>query len=90
MLCRLTLESSENSAILKSGSQSWGLRQKNTSNALMLLKPSKTQASETEMPETALKSVAIVHDTIELVPETASTAASVARGKWHEKFARGR
>ena len=56
----------------------------------MLLKPSKTQASETEMPETALKTVATVHDTIELVPETAATAAPVARGKWHEKFAKGR
>ena len=87
---RLTLESSENSAILKSGSQSWGLRQKNTSNALMLLRPSQTQNSEREMPEAALKTVATVHDTIELVPETAATAAPVARGKWHEKFARGR
>ncbi|KAK7756746.1 hypothetical protein SLS62_001189 [Diatrype stigma] len=86
----LTLESSTNSAILKSGSQSWGLRQKNTSNALILLKPTTTRASTTEMPETGLKAVATVHDTIELVPESSSAPAPVARGKWHEKFARGR
>lgn len=79
-----------NSAILKSGSQSWALRQKNTSNALILLKPSMTQTSTTEIPETGLKTVATIHDTIELVPESSSAPAPVARGKWHEKFARGR
>ncbi|RYP21684.1 hypothetical protein DL765_002145 [Monosporascus sp. GIB2] len=86
----LTLEASTNSALLKSGSQSWGLRQKNTSNALMLLQPSKTPTSSTEIPEAGLEAIATMHDTIELVPETSTAAAPVARGKWHEKFARGR
>ncbi|KAI1079144.1 hypothetical protein F5B20DRAFT_180470 [Whalleya microplaca] len=86
----LSLESSTNSAVLKSGTQSWGLRQKNTSNALILLQPSETTGLTSEMPETGLKAIATVHDTVELVPETTGKVAPVARGKWHEKFARGR
>ncbi|CAJ2502046.1 Uu.00g048990.m01.CDS01 [Anthostomella pinea] len=86
----LTLESSENSAVLKSGTQSWGLRQKNTSNALILLRPSESTQPSWQIPETALKAVATVHDTIELVSEPSGKAAPVARGRWHEKFARGR
>jgi sister chromatid cohesion protein DCC1 len=39
-----------------------------------------------------LGAIATVHETIELVPETgdAKAPATVARGKWHERFARGR
>ncbi|KAI1804947.1 hypothetical protein F4811DRAFT_517410 [Daldinia bambusicola] len=87
----LTLESSTNSAVLKNGTQSWGLRQKNTSNALILLKTSEgTSTSSSEMKGLSLNAISIIHDTIELVPELAAAAAPVARGKWHEKFARGR
>ncbi|KAK6948607.1 hypothetical protein Daesc_010377 [Daldinia eschscholtzii] len=88
----LTLESSTNSAVLKNGTQSWGLRQKNTSNALILLKTSEEiTTSSSEVPEASLNAISTIHDTIELVPElAASTTAPVARGKWHEKFARGR
>ncbi|KAI1409197.1 hypothetical protein F5Y13DRAFT_170992 [Hypoxylon sp. FL1857] len=87
----LTIESSTNSAILKSDTQSWGLRQKNTSNALILLKSSgATNPSPSQIPEASLKAIATVHDTIELVPEPTGKPAPVARGKWHERFARGR
>ncbi|KAI0120356.1 hypothetical protein F4776DRAFT_665834 [Hypoxylon sp. NC0597] len=87
----LTIESSTNSAILKSGTQSWGLRQKNTSNALILLKSSEgTTPEPSQIPETNLKAIATVHDTIELVSEPTGKTAPVARGKWHERFARGR
>ncbi|KAI1104064.1 hypothetical protein F4804DRAFT_308128 [Jackrogersella minutella] len=87
----LTIESSTNSAILKSGTQSWGLRQKNTSNALILLKSSDgTNTPSSQMPQPNLKAIATIHDTIELVSEPTEKAAPVARGKWHEKFARGR
>ncbi|OTB13936.1 hypothetical protein K445DRAFT_319469 [Daldinia sp. EC12] len=88
----LTLESSTNSAVLKNGTQSWGLRQKNTSNALILLKTSEEiTTSSSEVPEASLNAISTIHDTIELVPELAAPAAApVARGKWHEKFARGR
>ncbi|KAI6090117.1 hypothetical protein F4821DRAFT_229645 [Hypoxylon rubiginosum] len=86
----LTLESSTNSAIIKSGTQSWGLRQKNTSNALMLLKPSEGTVSSSQIAGPSLKAIATVHDTIELVSESSAKTAPVARGKWHERFARGR
>ncbi|KAI2614345.1 uncharacterized protein GGS25DRAFT_517192 [Hypoxylon fragiforme] len=87
----LTLESSPNSAILKNGAQSWGLRQKNTSNALILLKSTEsTTLSSSQMPTASLKAIATIHDTVELVSEPSEKAAPVARGKWHEKFARGR
>ncbi|KAI1209830.1 uncharacterized protein F4807DRAFT_460121 [Annulohypoxylon truncatum] len=87
----LTIESSTNSAILKSGAESWGLRQKNTSNALILLQSSnETSTTSSQIPETSLKAIATIHDTIELVSEPTGKTAPVARGKWHERFARGR
>ncbi|KAH8681546.1 hypothetical protein BX600DRAFT_429473 [Xylariales sp. PMI_506] len=91
----LTLESTATSAVLKHGSQSWSLRQKNTSNALILLTPCDSMPWEEEepgsqIPESGLKAIATVHDTIELVPETTAASAPTSRGKWHEKFARGR
>ncbi|KAI1381854.1 hypothetical protein F4677DRAFT_399921 [Hypoxylon crocopeplum] len=87
----LTIESSSNSAIVKSGSQSWALRQKNTSNALILLKSSEETAStSSQIQEAGLKAIATVHDTVELVSEPTGKPTPVARGKWHEKFARGR
>ncbi|KAI0380144.1 hypothetical protein F5Y04DRAFT_258378 [Hypomontagnella monticulosa] len=86
----LTLESSTDSAILRNGAQSWALRQKNTSNALILLEPSEETSPSSQMPESTLKAIATIHDTIELVVESKGTAAPVAKGKWHERFARGR
>ncbi|KAI0116913.1 hypothetical protein F4814DRAFT_414406 [Daldinia grandis] len=87
----LILESSTNSAILKNGTQSWGLRQKNTSNALIILKTSEeTTPSSSEVPEASLNAIATIHDTIELAAELAVAAPPVAKGKWHERFARGR
>ncbi|KAI2619060.1 hypothetical protein GGS26DRAFT_573267 [Hypomontagnella submonticulosa] len=85
----LTLESSTDSAILRSGAQSWALRQKNTSNALILLKPS-DEASSSQIRETTLKAIATIHDTVELIVEAKETSAPVTKGKWHERFARGR
>ncbi|KAI1143113.1 hypothetical protein F5Y05DRAFT_367525 [Hypoxylon sp. FL0543] len=87
----LNIEPSTNSAILKCGTQSWGLRQKNTSNALILLKSSDgTNSSSSQISEGTLKTIATVRDTIELVSEPTEKTAPVSRGKWHEKFARGR
>ncbi|KAK6087552.1 hypothetical protein SCUP234_01710 [Seiridium cupressi] len=86
----LSLESSSTTAVIKHGNQSWNLRQKNTSNALMLLSPGEAIADSSQIPESGLKAIATVHDTIELLPETSSSAPVVAKGKWHEKFARGR
>ncbi|KAI1429931.1 hypothetical protein F5Y12DRAFT_211934 [Xylaria sp. FL1777] len=86
----LRLESSATSAILKYGSQSWGLRQKNTSNALILLKSSNVTVASAQIPQSSLKAVSTIHDTIELVPESADKPAPATKGKWHEKFAKGR
>ncbi|KAK4032882.1 hypothetical protein C8A01DRAFT_50425 [Parachaetomium inaequale] len=85
----LTLHPSPTAALLKTPSTTYSLRQKNTSNALILLAPT------SDGPTTAaagLSTIATVHETIELVPEAEAAAAPApkARGKWHEKFGRGR
>ncbi|KAI1853381.1 hypothetical protein JX265_000123 [Neoarthrinium moseri] len=86
----LSLESSSTSAVIKHGDKSWGMRQKNTSNALILLRPAETTTDSSHIPEVGLKAVATIHDSVELVSEAAASVAPAARGKWHEKFARGR
>lgn len=94
---RLTLTSSQTAALLKTPSQTYSLRQKNTSNALILLSASPSTSASAPPPSSipdpaGLNAIATVHETIELVPETgnADAPASIARGKWHERFARGR
>ncbi|KAL2167036.1 hypothetical protein VTG60DRAFT_1832 [Thermothelomyces hinnuleus] len=93
----LTLHPSPTAALLKTPSSTYSLRQKNTSNALILLAPSSASSGETAgdgLPPAAvgLNTIATLHETIELVPEGGNTAtpAPKARGKWHEKFGRGR
>ncbi|KAK8080530.1 hypothetical protein PG997_008348 [Apiospora hydei] len=95
----LKLESSPVSAVVKHGGQTWGLRQKNTSNALILLAPAPASSSSsgdasdpaTEPGATELKAISTIHESVELLLDTTGeTAKPVARGKWHEKFARTR
>ncbi|KAK0636664.1 hypothetical protein B0T17DRAFT_484942 [Bombardia bombarda] len=104
----LTLQPSPTAALLKTPNKTYSLRQKNTSNALMLLStaqmrspdagPTQDQQTGSSPGEPAtgtvcgLRAIATVHETIDLVPETeeAAAPAAVARGKWHEKFARTR
>ncbi|KAK4237353.1 hypothetical protein C8A03DRAFT_44772 [Achaetomium macrosporum] len=110
----LTLHPSETAALLKTpSSKTYSLRQKNTSNALILLSPQQGWNLENDTititndndgggngppaaPYTGLAAIATVHETIELVPEadvaagTGAGAAPKARGKWHEKFGKGR
>lgn len=84
----LRLESSPTAGLLRTpDNKTWSLRQKNTSNALILL-----QASTTAHDEPALSTIATVHETVELVPEAQSAPAPVvaAKGKWHEKFGKTR
>ena len=83
----LTLHPSPAAALLKTPSKTYSLRQKNTSNALILLMPTVTSDAAP-----GLSAIATVHETIELVPEAeaAAEAAPKPRGKWHEKFGRGR
>ncbi|KAK3502516.1 hypothetical protein B0T13DRAFT_460904 [Neurospora crassa] len=139
----LTLHPSPTAALLKTTinglPKTYSLRQKNTSNGLILLSPftpitttqtaqpqpqsqsrpdnkqttttttttttepgdemdieqEQQQEEEKGMDEISipgLRTLTTLHETIELVPEPegASAPAMKARGKWHEKFARGR
>ncbi|KAK3949094.1 hypothetical protein QBC32DRAFT_349961 [Pseudoneurospora amorphoporcata] len=145
----LTLHPSPTAALLKTTingtPKTYSLRQKNTSNGLILLSPLSQLVSQKEpqlaaapaqqalAPQTkntnkntayydklletvdemdveqpqqqqeekevgmdikvaGLRTLTTLHETIELVPEAedASAPAVKARGKWHEKFARGR
>ncbi|KAM5347951.1 hypothetical protein ACJ41O_007775 [Fusarium nematophilum] len=90
----IALESSDTSAVLKTPSKTYALRQKNTSNALMLLSPS----SSAESPEQGISIISTIRETVELepVPDKAAGASAGApkstgsKGKWHERFGRNR
>ncbi|PHH66782.1 hypothetical protein CDD81_5914 [Ophiocordyceps australis] len=85
----LTLESQpkEAPAILRSPDHTYSIRQKNTSNTLLLVNPTS---------DNALDAISVLHETIELdlVPNPATNPAPLkntgSRGKWHEKFGKGR
>ncbi|KAL3420011.1 hypothetical protein PVAG01_08509 [Phlyctema vagabunda] len=88
-------------ALLCSADKTYQVRQKNTSNPIMILQPSSTDASSTEgehldaLPIPSVCSIAAIQDTLELVVHDTSksaTAAAVPKkvNKWHEKFAKGR
>ncbi|KAL7924554.1 hypothetical protein ACQKWADRAFT_311326 [Trichoderma austrokoningii] len=89
----LTLESSETSALLKSPDRTYSLRQKNTSNSIILLSPSASSTASNQ----GIAAIATIHETVELelVPEHVASASGQlkntgSRGKWHEMFAKGR
>ncbi|KAM0512453.1 hypothetical protein ACHAPE_008776 [Trichoderma viride] len=89
----LTLESSETSALLKSPDRTYSLRQKNTSNSVILLSP--LDSSTASNP--GIAAISTIHETVELelVPEHAAAASGQlkntgSRGKWHEMFGKGR
>ena len=84
-------------ALLNTGMRSYQMRQKNTSNPIMLLKPSLTGPTETDDPATIIPqpsvcTIAKIEDTIELILQDLETAekAPPKVNKWHEKFAKGR
>ncbi|KAK4200381.1 hypothetical protein QBC40DRAFT_339870 [Triangularia verruculosa] len=95
----LTISPSPTSAILQvpNSTKTYSLRQKNTSNSLIILSPTTTTTTsspDTSGDGTAVKAIATLHETVELVPVPESSSAAgpevKKRGKWHEKFARGR
>lgn len=89
----MTLTSSPNVALLKAGDKTYSLRQKNTSNSLILLSPSRpgNTSNSSAASQPALNSIATLHETIELIPETGDgVPGATARGKWHERFGRTR
>lgn len=80
----LRLESTPTAGLIRTpDNKTWSLRQKNTSNALILLQATKDQT---------LNAVATVHEMVELMPEAEGAAAPTiaVRGKWHEKFGKTR
>ncbi|KAK0620230.1 hypothetical protein B0T14DRAFT_496805 [Immersiella caudata] len=82
----LILHATAAAAVLKTPTgKTYSLRQKNTSNALILL-----QTTEEGAPNAGLDAITTVHETVELIPEEGEAPAPRARGKWHEKFGRGR
>lgn len=88
---RMTLQHTDTAALLVTPNQSYSLRQKNTSNALILLKP---HQPDTTSPEQGMAAVSEIHEFVELDPvkehEKVAQKASVAKGKWHERFGKTR
>ena len=73
------------------------MRQKNTSNIIMILQPSSTDPIESDDPSTFIPrpsvcSVAKIEDTIELIEQEPEGPAKAPPkvNKWHEKFAKSR
>ncbi|KFY84905.1 hypothetical protein V500_08893 [Pseudogymnoascus sp. VKM F-4518 (FW-2643)] len=89
-------------ALLSTPTGTYRLQQKNTSNPLMLLRPSISSEAGSEGGDGAdggpgcasVCVVARIEDTLELLPyDPAAEAAAPAKakaGKWHEKFAASR
>ena len=73
------------------------MRQKNTSNPIMVLKSSRTGPTQTDdattfISQPSVTSIAKIEDTIELVLQEAEGVANAPPkvNKWHEKFANSR
>ncbi|KAG9230818.1 hypothetical protein BJ875DRAFT_139448 [Amylocarpus encephaloides] len=82
-------------AILGSGDKKYQMRQKNTSNPIMVLQPSSTQPTkdddaETFVPQSSMTAISKIEDTIELIREESVAKAPLKVNKWHEKFAKSR
>ncbi|PBP23518.1 sister chromatid cohesion protein Dcc1 [Diplocarpon rosae] len=81
-------------ALLSHGAQQYQMRQKNTSNPLLLLQPSSTGPTQgddidTFVPRPSVTAVAKIEDTIELILQE-EIKKEVRLNKWHEKFAKSR
>ncbi|KAF4986500.1 hypothetical protein FGRMN_10812 [Fusarium graminum] len=92
----LRMESSDTSAVIKTPTKTYALRQKNTSNAMMLLSPTpppSTSSTSDGPVEQGISIISTIKETVELdtVPDKAGTPKTVGgKGKWHEKFGRNR
>ncbi|TVY21585.1 hypothetical protein LARI1_G000537 [Lachnellula arida] len=82
-------------AILCSGAKKYQMRQKNTSNPIMILQPSTTFPTEADdtatfIPVPSITTISKIEDTIELIVQEAEAKAPPKVNKWHEKFAKSR
>ncbi len=71
------------------------MRQKNTSNPIMVLTPSSTGPTEADdattfIPAPSVTTIAKIEDTIELILQESEVKAAPKINKWHEKFAKSR
>lgn len=71
------------------------MRQKNTSNPILILKPSSTGPTEADdadtfIPAPSVTAIAKIEDTIELILLDTDQKAPPKVNKWHEKFAKSR
>lgn len=71
------------------------MRQKNTSNPIMILQPSTTFPTEADdaatfIPVPSITTISKIEDTIELIVQEAEAKAPPKVNKWHEKFAKSR
>ncbi|KAH6965713.1 hypothetical protein EDB82DRAFT_309780 [Fusarium venenatum] len=85
----LSIESSDTSAVIKTPNKTYALRQKNTSNAFMLISPMSSSSSDEPFSQ-GISIVSTIKETVELdvVPEKAKSVPD--KGKWHERFGRNR
>lgn len=82
-------------AILSSGDKKYQMRQKNTSNPIMVLQPSTTFPTEADdatnfIPAPSVTTISKIEDTIELIVQEVEPKAAPKVNKWHEKFAKSR
>jgi hypothetical protein len=82
-------------AILCAADKKYQMRQKNTSNPIMILQPSSTFPTEADdaanfIPTPSVSTISKIEDTIELIVQEAETKAPPKVNKWHEKFAKSR
>lgn len=71
------------------------MRQKNTSNPILILQPSSTGPSQADdaanfIPAPSVTTIAKIEDTIELIVQEGEAKAPPKVNKWHEKFAKSR
>jgi sister chromatid cohesion protein DCC1 len=71
------------------------MRQKNTSNPILILKPSSTGPTQADdaltfIPFPSITTIAKIEDTIELILQEGEAKAPPKVNKWHEKFAKSR
>ncbi|KAH8795030.1 hypothetical protein F5882DRAFT_449102 [Hyaloscypha sp. PMI_1271] len=82
-------------AMLSYGEKRYQMRQKNTSNPILVLKPSSTGPTEADdastfIPVPSITAIAKIEDTIELILQEGEGKAPPKVNKWHEKFAKSR
>lgn len=82
-------------ALLCIGEKKYQMRQKNSSNPIMILQPSSTfptpsDDASTHIPSPSVTAISKIEDTIELILQEGEAKAPAKVNKWHEKFAKSR